>query len=68
MSLRRTLFWYASTWIIGVAVLFGIFWGLDGLLRDGFAKTALQWIIGAIVVTCIGGTGPARPSGTRSRR
>lgn len=42
-------------WTLGLAFVLAGAWVLDQLLQDGFAKTALEWILIGVAITLFGG-------------
>jgi hypothetical protein len=68
MSRARTLLWGVGTSLLAFAVMLPVYMGIDTMMRDSFVKTALQWIVGAILVTLFLGIRPSPPDGGRTPR
>jgi hypothetical protein len=64
----RLILWRAAAWAIGFAILIPFYIGVDALMPDGILKTAVQWTVGAIVVTLLLGLRPADDAPSRARR
>ena len=68
MSVARSVLWRVFSWILFFGFAIPVYMGIDAVVGDGFVKEALQWTIGAILVTVFLGIRPPSSGKQRPRR